>query len=281
MAPLGVSGYRAVWIGHPVGHEHGMALDLAPPRRTPLAAMVFDQLLAQIEHGKLRPGDRLPPELELTRILEVGRSSVREALHGLIALGLIETKPGRGAVVVGSAPHPFAGLARMRKVATRMQASALSDLLEVRESLEGKAAHLAAQRASDADIALIERAAGAIDRRPAGRAAYFKANVAFHVAIARASHNRALERAITLVIGQVRSFRERLIDEVEAATAGDEREHRAIVSAIRERNPRRAERAAIDHVRTFANLTEQLMARLNPGPADVALSRSTSRRSRP
>lgn len=256
-----------------------MALELEPPRRTPLASMVFEQLLAQIEDGRLRPGDRLPPELELTRILEVGRSSVREALHGLIALGVIETRPGRGAVVVDASPNPFSALGRMHKIEAGMHAAALSDLLEVRESLEGKAAYLAAERASAADVATIARAAAAIGRRPLSRAAYFKANAVFHVAIARASRNGTLEKAIASVIGQVRAFRERLIGEVVAATANDEKEHSEIVAAIRARDPVRAERAAIGHIRGFIELTGSLKASLKTGSGEPGSHRSSLRRS--
>jgi len=255
-----------------------MALELEPPRRTPLASMVFEQLLAQIEDGRLSPGDRLPTELELTRILEVGRSSVREALHGLIALGVIETRPGRGAVVVDATPDVFGGLGRMQKIEAGMHAAALSDLLEVRESLEGKAAYLAAERASADDVAMIVRAASAIGRRPSSRAAYFKANAAFHVAIARASRNRMLEKALASVIGQVRAFRERLIGEAEAATANDDKEHREIVAAIRARDPARAQRAAIDHVRSFITLTGSLQASLRATPVDSRPQRSSLRR---
>jgi len=204
-----------------------------------------------------------------------GYNSRYTQLHGLIAIGVIETRPGRGAVVVDATPDVFGGLGRMQKIEAGMHAAALSDLLEVRESLEGKAAYLAAERASADDVAMIVRAASAIGRRPSSRAAYFKANAAFHVAIARASRNLMLEKALASVIGQVRAFRERLIGEVEA---NDDKEHREIVAAIRARDPARAQRAAIDHVRSFITLTGSLQASLRAAPVDSRPQRSSLRR---
>ena len=68
--------------------------ELKQVQRIPLSQIVLDQLLEQIRKGTLRPGDLLPPEPELMRMLNVGRSSVREAVRGLITLGLVEARPG-------------------------------------------------------------------------------------------------------------------------------------------------------------------------------------------
>lgn len=63
----------------------------------PLSQAVLEQLLARIRDGSIRAGDGLPGEYELMRMLKVGRSSIREVLRGLITMGLVETRPGRGA----------------------------------------------------------------------------------------------------------------------------------------------------------------------------------------
>src|SRR6516162_9215081 len=117
-----------------------------PARREAVSQIVLDQLLAEIREGSLKPGDRLPTESELTRMFEVGRSSIREALRGLITLGLIETKPGRGAIVRHGAESPLARVG-FRVSVEQLNTRALLDLLEVREALEGQAAEYAARRA--------------------------------------------------------------------------------------------------------------------------------------
>src|SRR5262245_44286894 len=100
---------------------------LTPATRRPLSQIVLDQVLGQIRDGSLRPGDRRPSEYELMRMLRVGRSSVREALRGLISLGLVDTRPGRGAVVLSRASSPLAHLRDQELSIERIQRSTLLD----------------------------------------------------------------------------------------------------------------------------------------------------------
>ena len=64
--------------------------------RKRLADQVADQLMALIAEGQLKPGDRLPSELELMKQFQVGRSSIREAIGALSLIGLVTVKPGQG-----------------------------------------------------------------------------------------------------------------------------------------------------------------------------------------
>jgi GntR family transcriptional repressor for pyruvate dehydrogenase complex len=210
--------------------------------------------MAQMRDGAIRPGDRLPGEHELTRMLGVGRSSVREALRGLITLGLVETRAGRGAVIVARSPNPLARLASGADMAAVLQKWAVLDLLEVRESLEGQAAALAADRATPLDLVTIERHALEIERRVAAGLTYFRPNAAFHTAVARASHNNVLAESVRQLIGQVRVYRERLMREIAGMPAGDVAEHGEVVAAIRGRDPERARAAMVAHIRRFAEL---------------------------
>jgi GntR family transcriptional repressor for pyruvate dehydrogenase complex len=224
-----------------------------PAQRTSLSERVRDQLLARIRNGSLRAGDRLPGELELVKMLHVGRSSVREALRSLITLGLVETKPGRGAIVVARAIDPFAHL-RAGPPMELLQRRAVLDLLEVRESLEGQAAELAAERASPLDLVNIERHELEIEKEIRDGRTYFRSNSEFHTAVARASHNRVLAESVRHVIGQVRLYRERLMREVPGMPENDIREHRAVLEAIRARDPDGARRAMIEHIHGFRRL---------------------------
>ncbi len=219
-------------------------------RRTSLSDVVLEQLLGQLRNGSIRPGDRLPGEHDLMQMLGVGRSSIREALRGLITLGLVETKPGRGAVIVARAPNPLA----QTDVTGVLQKWAVLDLLEVRESLEGQAAALAAQRATPLDLATIERHALEIERLVAEGRTYFRANAALHTAIARASHNNVLAESVQRLVGQVRLYRERLMREIRGMPEGDVAEHRAVLDAIRAPDPDRARAAMVEHIRRFAEL---------------------------
>jgi GntR family transcriptional repressor for pyruvate dehydrogenase complex len=228
---------------------------------------VLDQILARLRDGGLRPGDRLPGELELTRLLGVGRSSVREALRALITLGLVETRPGRGAVVRLPAPDPLAHLAAHGASVEHLQKWALLDLLEVRESLEGQAAALAARRATAADLAAIEHHLAETAARIRDGRTYFRANARLHLAIARASHNAVLARSIGHLIGQARAYRERLMREAPGMPARDVAEHEAIVDAIRTGKAVEAQECAAAHIHSF---TEAVRRFVGDGPRPPA-----------
>jgi GntR family transcriptional repressor for pyruvate dehydrogenase complex len=227
-------------------------------RRVPLSEVVLERLLGQIQDGSLRPGDRLPSEHQLMRLLNVGRSSIREALRGLIFLGVVDTRPGRGAVVVSHVSSPLAHLQRYGLSAAGVQRSALLDLLEVRESLEGQAAELAARRATREDLGEIERRAAEIERHIAAGQIYSSANVQFHLAIARAAHNNVLGESLGHLLRQLREFRERTIREIPQVPRRDIAEHRVIVDAIRRRHPSRARRAMVQHIRRYAAMVKRL-----------------------
>lgn len=73
--------------------------DLTPPSKVTVVDAIIEQLVTKIRDGELEPGERLPSERQLTEMLQVSRSSVREALQGLGAMGLVETKSGAGTFV--------------------------------------------------------------------------------------------------------------------------------------------------------------------------------------
>jgi GntR family transcriptional repressor for pyruvate dehydrogenase complex len=74
-------------------------LKLVPPQKVTIVGSIIDQIVTQIRDGTLRPNERLPSERQLIDMLGVGRSSVREALKGLDAMGLVEIRPGEGTFV--------------------------------------------------------------------------------------------------------------------------------------------------------------------------------------
>jgi GntR family transcriptional repressor for pyruvate dehydrogenase complex len=245
------------------------AVILKPATRVPLSQVVLDQVLAKIRGGSLRPGDRLPSEYELMRMLNVGRSSVREALRGLISLGFVDTRPGRGAVVLSRVSSPMAHLQTQGVSIERVQRSALLDLLEVREGLEAQAAELAARRATAEDLVHIQARAVELERQIAAGRIYSRSNVQFHLAIARASHNNVLRESLGHLLGQLREFRERTVREIPQMSGLDVVEHRAIVEAIRRRRPAAARRAAVEHIRRYAAMVKELGGTAGDGRAAV------------
>ncbi len=120
------------------------------PAAANLTGGLVEIMAAQIESGRLAPGQRLPTEQALVAATGVSRTVVREALASLRARGLITTRQGLGA---------FVAVERTRKSFTIAQADVSADderqLFELRVGIEVEAAGLAATRRSAADVALL------------------------------------------------------------------------------------------------------------------------------
>ena len=226
-------------------------MDLKRAARPSLSESVLEQLLSAFREGKLKPGVRLPSEYELSAMLGVGRSSVREAMRVLTFMGLIETKPGRGAVVLTGLQNPVPPTG----AAGAVQRSAMRDLYEVRSVLEGGAAAIAAKRATLADLVAMERAARIIEARVARGRPYFRENVEFHLAIARATHNHILLESVRRLLAQLPGLRQQVTAPVPGFPARDVKEHRAIVQAIRGHRHRRAQVLMERHIGSVIRAT--------------------------
>jgi len=157
----------------------------SPIPRDTLADRLTVELRKQIESSRIGPGQPVPTERELCARFGVGRTTVREALHGLIAIGVVERR--NGSLFVRDAPPTE------DDEPTALAASvSVAELYETRKAIEGRAVELAAQRNDRADLAKIR---SALDRmRDASGDAFHAADVEFHFAVVRAAKNSALLR---------------------------------------------------------------------------------------
>ena len=195
----------------------------------PRGQVVLDQIRQAIGEGRLRPGDRLR-EAEIAAWLGVSRTPVREALKRLQADGLVQSTPWAGMTV------------------TSLDRGQVIELYVMRVELEGLAARLAAEYASDAEIAALrdhlDKAEAALD----DAAESARLNRGFHAAIYAASHNRYLVQTLaglstTLALLPDTTY---AVPERPAAALA---EHRAIVLAIWANDGAEAEAAARHHMR--------------------------------
>ncbi len=162
-----------------------MGLKFTPIKPKRIADQVFDQLRESILRGHLEPGDQIMSERELAAAFDVSRTSIREAINRLTAMGLIEQKQGRGTFIA------FPSLEEKNALVAAMKGENLSieDLLEVRIGLECNATYLAAERASEKDIYLMEQSIEALKNSVEQGAMNAEADVSFHMAIAYATKN--------------------------------------------------------------------------------------------
>lgn len=227
-------------------------------KTAPLYDVVARQLEDMIESRRLRPGDRLPAERQLAQELGVSRSSVREAIQKLASRGRLASRPGGGTFV--QAP-PAA--ARPTWDASAITAPLLPvvlddpayryDVLEIRHALEATSAWLAAQRATDAERARIRAGFETMAGLHGGNdpAAEARADAAFHIAIAEASHNLVLIHVMhglfALLQANVSQNREKLYTLPRVAEPLLA-QHRALLEAIEAGDAERAREAARAHI---------------------------------
>jgi DNA-binding FadR family transcriptional regulator len=153
---------------------------------------IAERFVTAIALGEFVPGQRLPTERELAAMLEVSRTTVREALQRLHAIGYVTTRRGRG----GGTFVRFRDLEGSDEMIRRTLEPAwgeLTQLLDFRRLIEQLIARTAAARRDDADIAAI-RSAVAAYASAADREASRLADHALHQAIARATHSPRLAR---------------------------------------------------------------------------------------
>ncbi|MCG5215694.1 FadR/GntR family transcriptional regulator [Streptosporangium sp. KLBMP 9127] len=162
-------------------------MSLRTAQRASLVDQVIDQIKEQITSGSWQLHAKIPTETVLAEQLGVGRNTVREAVRALTHAGLLDCRQGDGTYVRATNELSGAMLRRLR------QAEHL-EILEVRRALEVEAARLAATRRTESDVKLIEDALAHRERAwEAGEPnAFVEADLAFHMAVVHATHNRVL-----------------------------------------------------------------------------------------
>lgn len=144
---------------------------------TSRAQYAYAMLLGAIREQRLEPGERVRED-EISRMLGISRTPVRQALHRLQTRGLLEQAPGRGLVV--------AEISRQQVV----------ELYAMRELLEGAAARLAAQHAGPSDVAAMRGVLEDFRKAAPDARRLARINRLFHAAIHEAAHNRYLSQSL-------------------------------------------------------------------------------------
>ncbi|MDE2360296.1 MAG: FadR family transcriptional regulator [Betaproteobacteria bacterium] len=203
--------------------------------------VLADQLRTRIRSGELREGQGLPTERELVEQTRLSRMSVREALRILEAEGLIVTRPGRNG---GSQVRRPTGDALIRHLELFIwgRHASLDDLHDVREALELLAAEGAARHRTETDIKELAEKTATLEAAVDDVDAYLAANLDWHKAVARASHNELLVgfmNVLTRVIHDATASEAFDSSRVRASTV---RVHRNILAAIVDRDADAARR---------------------------------------
>jgi GntR family transcriptional regulator, uxu operon transcriptional repressor len=225
------------------------------------------QLSELIDAGEFVAGQRLPAERELAEQLGVSRPSVREALIALEIEGRVDVRVGSGVFIAKSRPVKAVS-------AGGPQGEGPFELLQARITVEGEVAALAAQGASVAELAEIHNAVTELQRCQRQGLPTDASDRAFHLAIARATHNGPLASMVELLWDQGRGQMWKQMEkhfQTASLRAATLRDHRAIATAIAARDPKGAREAMKAHLgrvsREFARGLEARSNDATPGAA--------------
>jgi len=213
------------------------------PRITVTAAAVA-RIKQMILRGTLRPGERLPSERALSEALGVSRPTLRESIRSLEAMNILETRQGAGTFV---ASLDLRTLLEPLEFAVSVSEAPLAELFEVRFLLEPGAAALAAERATEDDLAALERCVE-VSRRPVSREEFLALDIELHRIVAEAAHNDYLVRLLASMSALAAESRALTVG-IAGVVAQSTRDHEVIAAAIGRREPDAAREAMREHLR--------------------------------
>lgn len=201
-----------------------------------LAKEVANQIVELLTSGKLSPGDRLPPEMQLMEMMSVSRSALREALSSLESLGLIKRQTSKGTYFtkkIGSKPF------------SQMLALSRHDILSIMEtriSLELGLVTLAAEKINDVQLKQLYET---IEKISESNEDYAEIDREFHHIIALSAKNSILEDMVGSVLEAYDEISRHIPIREKSGTV---EQHTAIYQALKSRSPKKAFDAMYDHL---------------------------------
>jgi DNA-binding FadR family transcriptional regulator len=228
-------------------------LTIGPLKAPTSAGALADTLRERILTGEVLEGTPLPPERAMVDETGLGRGSVREALRVLEAEGLIRTKTGRHGGAFTTLPDE-SGMARFVSQFVRGRHVPIRALLEARTAIEPNLAYFAALNRTDADVLALKNACAEMEAAP-GDPEFGHHNLAWHFAVANASHNELLMAFLTSIANAIASesaahgFEARAFGEIRTAVI---HAHRGITDAVERREADAAKRRMERHLKAYA-----------------------------
>lgn len=223
-----------------------------PIQRRKLFQEVLDRLMARIRSGDIPPGGQLPSERELMEEYGVGRPAVREALQALERSGIVEIAHGeRARVVVPTADRLIGQIAGGAMHLLRSQPDSLGHLKDARLFLETGMARLAAERATEEDIARLRLAVARHRASLNDLEKFIELDMLFHRELATVSGNPIFPSIVEALFRWAGEYYQAMVRApgVEDLTLA---EHDRIVDAIAQHQPEAAAEAMRAHL-TRAN----------------------------
>ena len=207
-----------------------------------LGAQTEDELMKYILQEPIKTGEKIPNEFELAEKFGVGRSTIREAVKGLVSRGILEVRRGSGTYVINTNPLENDPLG-FGKIEDKYELAL--ELFEVRLMIEPEIAALACKNASEEDLIHLKKLCDETEELYLGGHNHIQKDIEFHTYIARCSKNQVVEILLPVIHTAVLTFANvthRLLREETISS------QRAITSAIMQRDSVGARCAMIMHL---------------------------------
>lgn len=208
-----------------------------------LSERVAESIRQTIIQKNLQPGDKLQNEIDLTKELNIGRSTLREAIKILVSTNVLEVKRGKGTYVSdnpGVAKDPLG-------VNFIEEKDLLSHFFEVRLLVEPQMAEFAAVRATEEEIACIRNAYDKVKEAITKGENHTEADIEFHNQIAKSTHNPILQRIVPIINDGIIGGYAKTKDVPESAEIVLT-QHKKIMHAIENRDQDSARRNMREHI---------------------------------
>lgn len=207
-----------------------------------LGNQIEDELMKYILKEPIEIGQKIPNEFELAEMFGVGRSTVREAVKGLVSKGVLEVRRGSGTFVIStnSVENDPLGLSRQKD-----KYKLALELFEVRLMLEPEIAANAAKNATEEDLAQLKQLCDETEKMYLSGKNHIPKDIDFHTCIAMCSKNEVVEILIPIINTAVMTFANLTHRALKEETI---KTHRAITDAIVERDSIGAKCAMIQHL---------------------------------
>ena len=216
---------------------------LTPVRRSGVKNQVFEQLRDRIMERTWAPGTKIPSENALAAAFGVSRVPIREALHMLASLGILETRQGGGTYVRAYSGEVF--LNPLLPMLT-LDAPDILHVLEYRRIVEKGIVSLVVKRAGNEAIAELEDAYRAMEKHRNDARAFAQADLSFHLVLAKATGNPVVMKVNAVITDILKGTMYGIVDSL--GTRDGLYYHRRILDAIKARDGARAESLMEEHV---------------------------------
>jgi GntR family transcriptional regulator, transcriptional repressor for pyruvate dehydrogenase complex len=206
---------------------------------------VVTQIRMLIENGKVKRGDQLPTERELSETFRVSRATVREAIRTLESMKLVQSRQGDGTYVLSSSEET---LVQPLAAALFHEQDDIHDIFFIRKIIEPYVAQLAAENATNEEIKILTDIVTAHEDAIASGRSCTEFDSAFHAHLARMTKNRVLERLLSALVDLLEKTRDEYLQNEERAKKSFIGHH-AIFTAVKNGDCTAARAAMTRHLK--------------------------------